>query len=429
MGLLLFFAALYFAAPGIYFKLLPFFFYFDDPHEVPFGDLRAVMTSIDCWQRGLHTYEFGPKPDACQGFNYSPIWLRLPFLAKSVLPVPLAGAVLALAFLFSLRLLPVQATRGGVLLMVLASVSSACVFAVERANVDVLLYLMCLAGALLLARPWPRRTGAYVMFALAGFLKFYPIVLMGLAVRERAPRLVLIVVLLAAAATGFWVIYGTEMRSVLAGVSGLNAHWGPFSDRYGARQFFDGLWLLLHSDVPPTAVALLPGNDSVNPQPPRWMMPLLLLLPALAVGVLQWRRTHFQPRWQGLTVHEAHLLLVGAVVVAGCFFAGYNIMYRGIFMLLALPGLIAMGRAASGIFWSCLPLGVVYNLWAPTIQHLIQYGAKVTGQLHAGRWLMLADWLAHEVVWWWTMAAFVAVMLQMVLSAPVLQAWRTRSMR
>ena len=115
--------------------------------------------------------------------------------------------------------------------------------------------------------------------------------------------------------------------------------------------------------------------------------------------------------------------------MAGCFFAGYNIMYRGIFLLLALPGLIALASARSGVrvsfFLRLLPLAVVYNMWAPTTQHGIQYLAKVTEALTGGRALITADWLLHEIAWWWTMAVFIAVMLHYAALSPALQSVMT----
>lgn len=115
--------------------------------------------------------------------------------------------------------------------------------------------------------------------------------------------------------------------------------------------------------------------------------------------------------------------------VAGCFFAGYNIAYRSIFLLLALPGLLALGALRSGtpgnpwLRW--LPWAVVYNLWAPATQHLIQYLAKITGALSVGRTVITADWLMHELAWWWTMVAFIAVMLQYAAQSPALQSLRS----
>ena len=416
------FSVLYLASPAGYFKLIALFFYFDQPRDPPFQDLTAVMTSIECWQKGYAAY-WGTG--TCGGFIYSPLWLRMGFMAKGALPGGVAGLLLGTLFFLSLRLLPTPRSRPGLALMLLATVSSTCVFAVERGNLDVLLFVMCLAGAALLSGAWPRRAWAYALFTAAGLLKFYPIVVMYALVRERWAGLLAVLAVFAATVGAFLLLYGDELVTALRGVGALNTHWGPFSDRFGAQQLAAGLWLLATSDVPPpTAFALLPGVSTAMLAPPIWAVPALTLA-ALAVAIWLLRKTDFKARWQALSKPEADCLLVGAVVMAGCFFAGYNIMYRGIFLLLALPGLIALASARSGVrvsfFLRLLPLAVVYNMWAPTTQHGIQYLAKVTGALTGGRALITADWLLHEIAWWWTMAVFIAVMLHYAALSPALQ--------
>src|ERR1700732_2860442 len=38
---------------------------------------------------------------------------------------------------------------------------------------------------------------------------------------------------------------------------------------------------------------------------------------------------------------------LGSVLIVGCFFAGQNVGYRGIFLLLVLPGLLGVARNAT----------------------------------------------------------------------------------
>ena len=285
---LAFFTLIYLISPDWYLRVITLHFFFDPPYVPPFGDLVAVMRSIECWQSGRETYfGTGPTTGGCGGFMYSPVWLRMGFLAKLVLPGGVAGMVLAVAFFLSLRWLPPVRTRAGLVVMLLATVSSACVFAVERANLDVLLFLMCLAGAALLGGTWLRRTLAYALFGAAALLKFYPIVLMFAAARERLPRLMAVAVALVLGVIVFLFVYGAELAMALRGVGALNTHWGPFTDRYGAQQLAAGLALLVTSDVAPTAAALLPGASRTDLPAPRWVTPLLV---TMAVAGALWLR-------------------------------------------------------------------------------------------------------------------------------------------
>jgi hypothetical protein len=38
-------------------------------------------------------------------------------------------------------------------------------------------------------------------------------------------------------------------------------------------------------------------------------------------------------------------MVIGSAVIAGCFFAGQSIGYSGIFLLLVIPGLLALSRS------------------------------------------------------------------------------------
>ena len=44
---------------------------------------------------------------------------------------------------------------------------------------------------------------------------------------------------------------------------------------------------------------------------------------------------------------ERIFLVIGGAVIAGCFFAGQSVGYRGVFFLLAMPGLLAISRTSS----------------------------------------------------------------------------------
>jgi hypothetical protein len=49
----------------------------------------------------------------------------------------------------------------------------------------------------------------------------------------------------------------------------------------------------------------------------------------------------------GLPDRERVIMVIGSAVIAGCFFAGQSIGYRGIFLLLVIPGLLALSRSGS----------------------------------------------------------------------------------
>src|SRR4029077_2203651 len=72
---------------------------------------------------------------------------------------------------------------GEFLLAALACVSHAAFFAVERANLDLLMFLLMLGSAALWRRH--RSAAAFVVIMLGTVMKFYPVALLALTLRER----------------------------------------------------------------------------------------------------------------------------------------------------------------------------------------------------------------------------------------------------
>ena len=66
------------------------------------------------------------------------------------------------------------------------------VYALERANNDLAIFLLVICGAILFTFPRPYRLFSYGLFVAAGLLKYYPLALLVLAAREgRRDRLVI----------------------------------------------------------------------------------------------------------------------------------------------------------------------------------------------------------------------------------------------
>jgi len=93
---------------------------------------------------------------------------------------------------------------------------------------------------------------------------------------------------------------------------------------------------------------------------------------------------------------EAAFLEIGAWLVAGCFLAGQNIDYRGVFLLFALPGLWNLARAAGGVFQRALfraAIGLILCLmWGEFFRHLVDSLAPAPGPF--------LFWLGRELAWW-----------------------------
>lgn len=409
-------ALLYLARPDLYFSLLPLFFFFDHPFRYPFHDIGGVMAAVECWRAGVDVYLSNPCDTENRPWPYSPLLLRLWFLPTDRDFLPLVGSLLALGFIGCQRLLPAPERRIDLCLVLAVLLSPSVVFALERANIDALIFMLLMLVAVALRGSLGWRLLAYGLIALCGFLKFYPFVAIAVVLRERL-RTALTVLALFALAVGLYVWrYGAEIERALQLVRSMDGHWSPFSDRFGARQLAVGLWSLVGEQGYKNLGGLF---NLPSPSVPSWLL-LAMLLSCLMVAIWLARRPALRGRWQQLPPQRVDFLVVGALIFVGCFFAGYSNVYRAIFLLPVLPALLSLARdqvvaAPRWLRWA--PVALVYSLWAPTTQHLIQYAAKLLAQPQAGAVVQLLDWLLHELAWWWIATLCTALLLRYLFEA------------
>jgi hypothetical protein len=115
----------------------------------------------------------------------------------------------------------------------------------------------------------------------------------------------------------------------------------------------------------------------------------------------------------GLSGRERTLMVIGSAVIAGCFFAGQSIGYRGVYLLLVLPGLLALARSsARRVRTLCLGTAVVIVLlmWGEGFRHALGGG--------------FGFWLVRELGWWWSVAVMLALVADFLREAPILAAFK-----
>src|SRR5262249_18094897 len=146
------------------------------PNLPPFFDLEFLRTTTTCWWRGVDVYVSNPCDPLNRPMDYSPLWLRMDFLAfDRTWTVPL-GLGLAVLFYLSLGfLIPSRRWRDQALIW-LASVSSVSVYGVERGNNDIIMYLLALAAGIVTTGGAVSRLTGYGLLTIGGLLKFYPVV-------------------------------------------------------------------------------------------------------------------------------------------------------------------------------------------------------------------------------------------------------------
>ncbi|MBB5372619.1 hypothetical protein [Acidocella aromatica] len=386
------FMLLFFAAPRGYAALLGLL---DPiPNLYTFTDLMAVLQAGACWKAGVNVYL--PSPCMHGGvYNYAPMLLRIADLGIGpALRMPLGLASGVLFLLVSLGLPPARGW-GGVVWRCLGLCSGDVMLALNTANLDVLIFVLLVAGLLLLLRARLAALG-YALFTLAAAMKLYPAVLLGLVLRERRRFIVLMTLVLAAAGGVYLWAYGAgTARAIDILPGGL-----PFRAVFGAMNVPFGLALLaflpVHTLEPDQAAFFAALSYPFVPLYIVVAQKLLVL--AGIVSALQ-LAPRYQEELRGLSESEHLFLLAGAILVGFCFCAAQNLDYRAIFLLLTLPGLMRL-RAAEAADLRFLPVAVLLLLWEGLFRHLagmVGYAAQVLA------------WGVREYLWWWVVVRLLAL--------------------
>jgi hypothetical protein len=363
------------------------------PYE-PFLDLHAVLSAIECWHRGVDVYARNPCDTFGRLHIYSPLWLRLPpAFGDPALLRPL-GLLLAFAFAASLLWLPAPPRGRAAWAVLFATASPVVAFALERANADLLIFLLVVSGAVLAARSQAARIAGYALFLLGAMLKFYPLVLLAVVLRER-PGVVFALLLVAAAILrASFGAFGDETSRAIANIHMQALFWGSFAAHNLPRGMF-----LLTGSMAAAALALVAG---------------------LGVAALAVRRVAGVHGLATMDPVTRSLLLVCGTLVVGCFLAGENIEYRAIFLLPALPALLAL-PATRHAGWLTAAL-----MWEPVARRIALQFSPAEGGLPSG--LGLALWAGHNLAWWWMAGVLLALVLSLLRNAPglaLLRPWAT----
>jgi hypothetical protein len=290
-------------------------------------------------------------------------------------------------------------------------------FGLERANTDLLMFaLVALAGGLWL-RPPPARLAGYPIIFLAGLLKFYPLALLAVAVRERPAHVLGIIVLADAGLASFVGLYADELRRmipnvaitdyfrIISKIARLPVGADYLGDMFGAVILPRGIGFIVKRAG--EALLLIPHGEAdrlLSFYLPNGLLALLILA---ALGVAGWitSRKEIRLAFARLPQREAMFLVIGAALVCGSFFAHESIPYRAVVLLFTLPGLFILARTAGTPGHRRLFLGAalmsIFVLWGGfrKAAHIaIVFTAVVAMNLGHQNEPTKAWWLAAEVV-------------------------------
>ncbi|WP_267414543.1 MULTISPECIES: hypothetical protein [unclassified Sphingomonas] len=218
----------------------------------------------------------------------------------------------------------------GRVVLLLGLLSPGGVFAVERGNNDLVLFVLAVIAATLACRTPGLRLVGYGAALLAGLLKYYPMLLMILVFRERPARFWAVTAASVAVLLLFLVVMGHDLVRALQLIP-----VGPwFSDMFGSSTAAGGL-------------AAIFGW----PAPVRHSVQAAMTLIAVAFGLRIGMAPRIAAALNRLTETERMFLLAGSTLILACFFTAQNIGRRVTHLVLVLSALTALWRLDRHFAW------------------------------------------------------------------------------
>lgn len=358
---------------------------------LPFLDTHGMLASVQCHRAGVDVYAPNPCDVLGRPHDYAPALLHLSLLPVTVGWTLYVGVGLVAVFLLGLLLLPPAPGRLGAAAMFLAGLSPPVLFAMERGNLDLLIFAVAALAASLSVAGGRARAVGYLLVTCCAALKYYPVLLLVLAVRERFSRALLVVLAAGGLLVGLALLSGADQTVRALALAPTDTPASIYL--MGARNLPLGLAELLGWS--PWAAQVMIGG-----------------LAMMAAGLAWTTVRGVRSAVAAFATRDRAFLLAGAALLVGCFFLSQNVAYRGIDLLLVLPGLMRLSgmRTLTQRIMAYTTGTVLFLLWHDAL------GA-------AGRPAVLVGetWILAELAWWWTIAVLGGVLAAAILASPAMQ--------
>lgn len=383
------------------------------PFRSPFVDISGALAAWECARQGVDVIVSDPCDVLTRGYNYSPLWMAAAGIPLGIDDTMAVGLILDVIFLVSLCLLPPPQRPLELLLMVTATVSTMVVFAVERANPDILIFLLALAAGVLAECRTSVRLIGYCLALVAALLKYYPIMVLTIVFRERLTIFCVVGLIIAGTLVVFWGQYHVEIARGLPNIAS-----GRYdTDLFAAKNLPFMLGMVVESVAESSPFAAPVGKIIT------FGLYAALVAACIAICRRLLRFADLRAALASLPDRERVLLVIGSAVIAGCFFAGQSIGYRGVFLLLVMPGLLTISRSPGGDVRNLglrASVVIVLLMWGECFRLGVDRGLALAGgsELFIGE-VKISFWLIRELGWWWTVAVMLAVLTDFLRASPI----------
>jgi hypothetical protein len=408
VGLFAAFACLWLAGrQSLYFNLLSFWGVdVKISPYMPFVDIEDYFAAYRCHYLGWDVFRKDPC-DLMNRVHFYPVWFLPHVIDFGKDATPLAGTCLALLFLGSFVAL-VCTPRGwsDFWVYAIAMFSPTCALAVERANLDLLVFILLVLAASFLSRAAWWRAAGYSLILFGASLKFYPMAAMGLALREKIRPFLLVIGGAAILALGFVLLE----RGRIAAVSQYLTDFPPLYFVFGGPASFKYAETALAAQFPSRVTQIRFFVDAA------YILAILLSVLLSFYWMPKFRRIAFST---ALDEKQTLQFWMGSLIVTATFFAGMNLAYRGIFLLLLLPWLLSRRQLnPTSSFEKYFPYWssgiILLLLWVPFITQHLMYRNRV--------WVLLFSVFVRDPLWWLFVTFLLSLLwLQLAVSSPLIK--------
>lgn len=371
----------------------------------PFLDIHAVLAAAECHRQGIDVYVSNPCDVVGRLDGYSPLWLSVVPSSWGARDTLWVGALVDVLFILSLPIVLRPRSTGDTFVFAAAAFSPMTVFALERANIDIIIFLLIVGASALYIAPRAYRLCSYAVFLIAGLLKFYPLVLLVLMARERWHRVLLPGTIAAASLVLFSLYYRADLGRALTNIPPVPYFTNGFSATslpYGLAEHIADRPYLSHNII---------------------ALSLLSALVAIAMA-RTWRNIRFLATTEiDWTEQEALLLAIGSLLLTACFFAAPNVDYRGIFFLLVLPGLARLRHSADSAVirqWlSWMITATLFVMWKEFFRRSLYALLAFVPNERLRELAQAIFWVGRELVWWWLITGLASIVILYVWKMPL----------
>jgi hypothetical protein len=352
----------------------------------PFVDLEEYLASLQCTRAGLDTFLRDPCDILGRPHVY-PLWLTPGVVPFATRDTNWLGICLGASFIGTVALIARPRSLGELAVYLLALLSPPTVFAVERGNMDLLVFNLAVFAVSMFRSSGLGRLLAYAVFFFLGTLKFYPIIGIGLALKEKPARFFLVAAVSALGAFGFYY----AMRHQLVEMAPNYPDADPISGGvFGGPAFFKTLQIYFSIHFSSHGAALASFSHALY---------IAAAAVAIAISILLVRK-EVLPDFSGDIPGDTDMhFIVGGLLLLSAYFVSINSSYREIYLLMLLPLLFFFraqsqpGVGRSRRVWTGAIILLLCLLWYPCVAGAVQIFVD-------GYRLLLALSIVRDGAWW-----------------------------